>query len=89
MILRTDFLDDASHGSLFISVFISVCMVSECNPKRMLDDVLHHFPKNIVPFNHRFLEKKRENQNKYFLINNINNTLWKINEPYNRNRLRF
>lgn len=34
-------------------------MVSECNPKRMLDDVLHHFPKNIVPFNHRFLEKKK------------------------------
>lgn len=86
MILRTDFLDDASRGSLFISV----CMVSECNTKRMLDDVLHHFPKNIVPFNHHFLEeKKRENQNKYFLINNINNTLWKINEPYKRNRLRF
>ena len=58
MILRTDFLDDASRGSLFISV----CMVSECNTKRMLDDVLHHFPKNIVPFNHRFLEKKKKGE---------------------------
>ena len=54
VILRTDFLDDASRGSLFISV----CMVSECNPKRMLDDVLHYLPKNIVPFNHRFWGKK-------------------------------
>ena len=56
MILRTDFLDDASRGSLFISV----CMVLECNTKRMLDDVLHHFPKNIVPFGPRFLEKKKK-----------------------------